>query len=157
MDWNVQSDMSAALTVWAAAGELTLATLPVTLGVHLREAHLARLMASGPLGRLVTRQARAHAEDHDMRALGQAHDGLPDDLLNFQYHPLACAVALGWPGATVVQRRLVAVVAEGILRFERAADGREVGVVTSVDAAAFSEAWLAAVEAAQLNRPVPSG
>jgi hypothetical protein len=37
----------------------------------------------------------------------RAHPGLPDDLLNFQYDPVACAVAAGWPGRAVesAQRR----------------------------------------------------
>jgi hypothetical protein len=43
------------------------------------------LGASGPLGRLLARQAEAHRQDWDMAAMGRAHAGLPDDLLNFQY------------------------------------------------------------------------
>lgn len=149
MDWNVQCDTSAALTVWSAAGDLTLATLPVTLGVHLRETHLDRLAASGPLGELLARQAQAHGIEHGMPALGRAHAGLPDDLVNFQYDPLACAVALGWPGASVEQQRLAALIEDGVLRFHETGEGKRTGVVTAVDGVAFAEAWLTAVEAAQ--------
>ena len=41
-----------------------------------------------------------------MAELGRVHAGLPDDLLNFHYDPVACAVALGWPGAAVEELRL---------------------------------------------------
>lgn len=149
MDWNLQCDTTAALTVWAEVTDLTLATLTITLGVHVRASHLGRLAGSGPLGELLARQARAHAAEFDMPALGRNHPGLPDDLQNFQYDPLACAVALGWPGATVEQRRLSAVMEGGVLRFDESADGRLVGVVTAIDADAFAERWLGAVEAAQ--------
>ncbi len=60
MDWNVQCDTRAALTVFEASAEsLTLVALPATLQAHLREAHLPRLEASGPLGLLLARQALA--------------------------------------------------------------------------------------------------
>jgi hypothetical protein len=80
--------------------------------------------------------------------LGPAHPGLPDDLLNFHYDPVACAVAAGWPGVAVRRRRLRAVLDGGVLRFAEAADGRPTGVLQDVDGEAFAEAWLAAVAAA---------
>jgi hypothetical protein len=33
-----------------------------------------------------------------MAELGREHAALPDDLVNFHYDPVACAVALRWPG-----------------------------------------------------------
>jgi inosine-uridine nucleoside N-ribohydrolase len=48
-DHNVQFDTQAA-QILAAATDLTLVTLPVTLKAHLRAADLPRLRASGPLG-----------------------------------------------------------------------------------------------------------
>lgn len=151
MDWNVQCDTFAALTV-AAAADLTLVTLPVTLRAHLTAADLPRLAATGPLGQLLARQARAHGEDHDMAALGRAHAGLPDDLVNFHYDPVACAVAFGWRGAVVQQRRLLPVFDNDVLRFEPDQAGRSTRVVVGIDSEAFANVWITAVEAAQ-HRP----
>lgn len=151
MDWNVQWDTRAAEIV-AATAELTLVTLPVTLKAHLRAADLPRLRASGPLGALLARQIKAHARDRGMEELGRAHVGLPDDLVNFHYDPVACAVALGWSGAVVEEMRLQPVLEGGVLRFRPDRRGRPTRVVVDLDGASFAETWLAAVEAAQ-RRP----
>ena len=92
MDWNVQCDTRAAAVV-AEKADLTLVTMPATLKAHLRAAHLPRLRTSGPLGRLLAHQAEAHAQEWKFGDLARAHPGLPDDLLNFNYDPVACAVA----------------------------------------------------------------
>jgi inosine-uridine nucleoside N-ribohydrolase len=73
----------------------------------------------------ITRTASAGAcrrvrHDRD----GRAHAGLADDLLNFQYDPVACAVALGWTGATTEQIPVDTTVADGVLRFHRTPGGR---------------------------------
>jgi inosine-uridine nucleoside N-ribohydrolase len=148
-DTNVQWDTRAARIVAAAATDLTLATLPVTLRAQLRAADLPRLRACGGLGRLLAEQSQAHAVDSGKAALGVAHPGLPDDLLNFHYDPVACAVAVGWPGAPVGRRTLTPARDEaGVLRFVDDPAGRPVSVVTDVDGAAFTEAWLSALAAA---------
>ena len=105
MDFNVQWDTRAAEVV-AATARLTLVTLPVTLNAHLRRTDLPRLRAAGPLGQLLARQSEAHGQTHQMEKLGRGHAGLPDDLLNFQYDPVACAVALGWSAARVEVMRM---------------------------------------------------
>jgi purine nucleosidase len=150
VDWNVQCDTDAARRVFAAAAEggLVLVTLGATLEAHLRAGQLGRLEDSGPLGRLLGRQARAHAADNGMTGMGRTHPGLPDDLLNFQYDPVACAVAVGYPVATTAVLPLCPVVEEGVLRFEEDRDGKTCQVVTAVDGPAFDEVWLTAVEAA---------
>jgi purine nucleosidase len=148
MDWNVQCDTSAAVTV-AEAADLTLVTLPVTLHAHLTAAELPRLAASGPLGDLLARQAKAHGEDHNMAELGREHAALPDDLVNFHYDPVACAVAVGWPGAVVEERHLLPVLDAGVLRFEADKAGRATRVVVRLDGEAFANVWITAVEAAQ--------
>jgi hypothetical protein len=145
MDWNVQCDKQAALLL-AASAELTLVTLPATLTAHLRAAHLPRLRASGPVGELLALQSELHARHNRFAELGRAHPGLPRDLLNFHYDPVTCAVACGWPGATVEEMRLRPVVAGGVLRFERSEAGRATRVVVGVDGAAFSELWLCSLE-----------
>jgi hypothetical protein len=88
MDWNVQCDTCAALTV-AEAADLTLVTLPVTLHAHLTAAELPRLAASGPLGDLLAPPGEGHGEDHNMAELGREHAALPDD----QWQPVANGTA----------------------------------------------------------------
>jgi inosine-uridine nucleoside N-ribohydrolase len=149
LDYNVQFDTAAARIVAGAAAPLTLATLPATLQAPLRAADLPRLRASGPLGELVAGQSEAHAVSSGKARLGPAHPGLPDDLLNFHYDPVACALAVGWPGGRLERRRLTPDLDGGWLRFADHPDGRPVDVLTSVDGPAFTEVWLAAVEAAQ--------
>ncbi len=151
MDFNVQWDTRAAEIV-AGYAQLTLVTLPATLKAHLRAADLVRLRAAGPLGELLARQSEAHAEETGMAGLGRSHAALPDDLLNFHYDPVTCAVALGWPGAVVEEARLEAVLHDTVLRFLPAPAGRLTRVVVDLDGADFAETWLAAVEAAALSR-----
>lgn len=150
-DWNVLCDSHAADIV-ATTPRLTLVPIDVTVRTHLRAADLPRLRASGPLGELLANQAQAHCEDSGNADLARVHAGLPDDLLNFHHDPLACAVALGWPGATVEELRIRPVRDGHFLRFLPGEHGRLTRVVTDVDSAAFSETWLTAVEAAQRDR-----
>lgn len=148
MDFNVQWDTHAAMTVAETADALTLVTLPATLKAPLRTADLPRLRAAGPLGELITNQSTAYAGDRNMAALGRAHATLPDDLLNFHYDPVACAVALGWPGVTLKEERLRTVLEGDVLRFQPDPEGRPRHTVSDVDGARFTEAWLTAVGAA---------
>ncbi|HMM41653.1 MAG TPA: nucleoside hydrolase [Thermomicrobiales bacterium] len=147
MDWNIQWDTRAAEVV-AAAASLTLVTLPATLAAHLCAADLPRLRAAGPLGDLLAQQSEAHGRDQGMAALGRAHAALPDDLLNFHYDPVACAVALGWSGVTIEEMKLRAVREGDVLRFNPDLDGRGVRVALDVDGEAFRERWMSAVTAA---------
>ena len=153
MDFNVQWDTRAAEIVAATAADLTLGALPATLKAHLRAADLPRLRASGPLGALLAAQSEAHARDEGLTELGRAHPALPGDLLNFHYDPVACAVALGWPGAVVEEERLRPVVEHGVLRFQPDPTGRSTRVLVDLDGPAFTETWLSAVAAGQRARP----
>jgi hypothetical protein len=58
-------------------------------------------------GQLLARQGEVYGQASQMEKLGREHSALPDDLLNFHCDPVACAVALGWSGATVEDLRLV--------------------------------------------------
>jgi purine nucleosidase len=144
-DWNIQCDQHAAMFL-ANAGNLTLVTLPSTLSAHLRACHLDRLRAAGPIGRLLAQQSGVHAADNQMHELGRAHAALPDDLLNFHYDPVTCAVALGWSGVRIETLRLQPRIAHDVLRFEPDESGRLVRVVVDVDGEAFSEMWLSRIE-----------
>jgi purine nucleosidase len=148
MDFNVQWDTRAAEIV-AAAADLTLVPLPVTLKAHLRAADLPRLRASGPLGDLLARQGQAHGDDYQMAEMGRLHAGLPDDLLNFHYDPVACAVALGWPGAALEETPLRLVHDGELIRFQPGPAGRLTRLLTDLDSDRFTEYFLSAVEAAR--------
>lgn len=145
MDWNTQCD-TAAVMILGTRARLTLVTLPATLTAHLRAADLPRLRASGPVGELLATQSELHARENGMSELGRAHPGLPDDLLNFHYDPVTCAVALGWPGATVEKMRLEPVLEGRELRFRPGDAGHGIDVVTGVRGDEFAEMWLAAIE-----------
>ena len=147
MDFNVQFDTAAAESVFAAAGSLTMVGLPSTMSAHLRAVHLPRLRLAGSVGRLLADQSEAHGVDAGMTELGRSHSGLPVDLLNVHYDPVACAVAVGWDGAVIEETRLVPTSGDGVLRFARSRNGRSTRLVTSVDGEAFSRVWLSAVEA----------
>lgn len=154
-DWNVQADTASASLVVGHAGRVTMVPLSLTVRAHLRGRHLERLRGAGPLGRLLARQAENQGAERSMADLARAHAGLPADLLGFQHDGLACAAALGWPGVTLADRRVAPVLEDEVLRFAVAEEGRTVRVAVDVDAAAFDDMWLASVEAAQAERPLP--
>jgi inosine-uridine nucleoside N-ribohydrolase len=147
-DFNVQCDGRAAEIV-AGAAELTLVTLPASMRAQLRRAQLPRLHAAGAVGALLARQSAQHEEDHaeHFRALARDFAGIADDFVNFHWDPVTAAVALGWRGGTVVERKVAARQRGTHLAFEPDSDGRPVRVVTAVDADAFTEYWLERVEA----------
>ena len=145
MDWNIQSDRAAARIVFGASNP-TVVPLHLCLDVHLRSSHLPWLNEGGPVSKLVALQGAAHGAAEHMRQLAAQHDRLPDDLLNFQYDPVAVAAALRWDCTTVEPRTMALEVdADGWLTLEERPGGRPVQLVTAVDAAAFTERWLAAV------------
>ena len=152
MDWNVQCDTNAAQVVFAGATNVTLVTVPPAFKAHLRVAHLPRLRATGALGALLTRQAEAHGADNGMADLARAHAALPDDLLNFQYDAVACAVAAGWNGAYRETMTLTPVLEAGVLRFAPDERGCVTDVVVDIDARDFTERWFTAVERASSPR-----
>ncbi|HET6794020.1 MAG TPA: nucleoside hydrolase, partial [Acidimicrobiales bacterium] len=147
-DWNVQCDTRAAEIVLGAAEDLTVVTLSATAAVHLRAAHLPRLEAAGPLGNLVARQARAHADDNHMDRYAERYPGLPTDLVNYQHDPLACAVAAGWGAVTDRQVSLHPEYEGDVLRFATEGQGRPARVVVGADDAPFAAKWLDCIRAA---------
>jgi inosine-uridine nucleoside N-ribohydrolase len=147
-DFNVQSDAAAADFVFRTAGApLTIVGLDATVQAPLRGAHLERLRKAGPVGEVLARSSLAHGTDYGNAAFAARHAGLPDDLVNYHHDPLACAVAVGWDGARVEEARLSPVMQNGVLSLVESPDGRPIRTVTAVDADAFAERWLQAIEA----------
>jgi purine nucleosidase len=146
-DFNVQQDRLAAHVVFERCDPLVV-PLAVTLEVTLRSSHVDRLRAAGPLGALLADQGEAHARDNGRTELGRSFPALPDDLLNFQYDPLACAVAAGWDGVRIQEIPTALELRDDRLWMTRRDGAPPLRVVTGVDALRFDELWLAAVERA---------
>jgi purine nucleosidase len=151
-DFNVQQDAVAASIVFERCDPIV-TPLAVTLKVCVRRAHLRALRDAGSLGALIADQAERHARDNGRDRLPASFSGLPSDLLNFQYDPLACAVALGWDGVTVepvpcsFERE-----DDGLLRMQRRESGVSLRTVVDVDAQRFEREWVDAVGAASARR-----
>ncbi len=80
-----------------------------------------------------------------MEKFGKICNGLPEDILNFQHDPLACAVALGWDGVKIEKVPLKYSVEDSWLREIIDQDGRLTKVVTKVDGKRFNQFWLETV------------
>lgn len=141
-DWNVQYDVTSARHLFEHYSP-TLIPIEVTAQTALRRAHLPTLRASGPLGQLLARQAEVFAGDEKHEEIyGRACAGLPDDIINFQHDPLACAVALGWDGVTGETVRVGTELRDGWLYEKVDEAGRAMRVITGVEAARFDALWL---------------
>jgi purine nucleosidase len=149
-DFNVQQDRWAAATVYERCNPIVV-PLAVCLEVYIRGRHLDRLRASGPLGELIAEQSARHAVDNGRTELGAAFPALPDDLLNFHYDPLACAVAAAWDGVTIEDIPTHLELKEGRLFMSRRDGEPNLRIATAVDGERFEEAWLQAVERASRN------
>jgi purine nucleosidase len=151
-DFNVQQDRRAAAIVFGRCRPVVV-PIAVTIEAYLRHAHLARLRAAGRLGRLLADQGEQHARDNGRTETGRAYPGLPDDLLNFHYDPLACAVAVGWDGV-----RFQDIPTKLELRDERLWMAPRAGepslrVATEVDGPRFEDAWLTSIDNASGRPP----
>jgi purine nucleosidase len=143
-DTNVRQDACAAKTVLDRCSPIVV-PLSTCQRVTLRMAHLDALRAGGPLAQLLADQGEAHARDLRRAELGRAYPALPDDLLNFHYDPLACAVAAGWEGVATTDLPVSTELVEGTLRMALRPGSPTLRIVTDVDAIAFERAWLEAV------------
>jgi purine nucleosidase len=147
MDFNVQFDVTSARYLFERYNP-TLIPIEVTARTALRRAYLPALRASGALGQLLARQAEATADDEKMEeTYGRTCAGLPDDIINFQHDPLACAVALGWEGVTSESARVSTELRDRWLYEQVGETGRVMRVITDVEGARFNEFWLGLVTA----------
>ena len=140
-DFNVQIDVASAAHVLEHARP-TLIPLEVTVRTAYRAAYLPDLRRAGGLAALVAHHAELHdLEHHNAETHGRTNDGLPDDILNFQHDPLACAVAVGWDGVTIEDTTLAVKVHDGLLHLSVDSSGTTYPVVTAVDAPRFNDLW----------------
>ncbi|MBC8075022.1 MAG: hypothetical protein H7Y32_03020, partial [Chloroflexales bacterium] len=109
-----------------------------------RRAYLPALRTAGPLAQLIARQAEAHAAEYNTEAqFGQTCAALPDDIINFQHDPLACAIALGWSdGVEIRTVPLRCELRDGWLVELPDEAGTPTRVVTQVNGDAFNQLWL---------------
>jgi purine nucleosidase len=146
-DFNVQQDALAAKVVFERANPLV-AQVAATLETFVRERDLGQIESAGPLGALIAEQARRRGEEYGMKTLHDLHPALPHDLLNFQYDPLAGALACGWDGATIAEFRIRPELVGTRLRLTIAGEdegGVRMRVATSVDGERLAREWAAAV------------
>ena len=143
MDFNIQVDVKSARHVIQNSNP-TLIPLSVTVETSLRRSYLDNLRMAGALGQLIARQAEEFAMDekNEMR-YGKTCAGLPQDIINFQHDPLACAIALGWKeGIEIKELPLILEDKEGLLTERIHPSGKPVRVVTKVDGGRFNEFWI---------------
>ncbi len=140
-DFNKQIDVRSAKHVLAIAN-ITLVQLSITGETFLRQAHLEPLRNSGPLGQLLAKQAEEFAKDQNFAEKYKDCRNVPKDIINFQYDPLAVAVALGWDGVKIEKLSLVMDEADGVLSERIDNSGKIFKVATRVDGERFSEFWL---------------
>jgi purine nucleosidase len=142
-DFNVQVDVKSARHVLSNSNP-TLIPISVTAETALRRSSLERLRGADALGELIAHQAEVFAADEKMDAkYGATCANVPDDIVNFQHDPLACAIALGWDGGVVIEEVPVLVEERDGWLWERIDDsGRKMRVITKIDGARFSEFWV---------------
>ncbi|HLZ10709.1 MAG TPA: nucleoside hydrolase [Chloroflexota bacterium] len=156
-DYNVQLDVRSAIYVLENS-DPTLIPMSVTLETAIRRVDLPRLRRSGPVGALIARQLEVQDRtDQNQEKLGKRYRELPDDFLNFQHDPLACAVALGWEGVTVQEVPLELDIKDGLLWETVSPNGKVTKVVTRVDGPRFNEFWLDTVSATQSDTGASRG
>ena len=146
IDYNVQVDVQSAHYVIQRSSP-TLVPLSVTVETSLRRAYLTTLRQSGPLAQLIASQAEVFAKDENIEAqYGQTCQGLPEDTINFQHDPLACAIALGWhEGVEISEIPLKSEIKDGWLCQRVDDSGKATRVVTRVNGGKFNEFWLSTV------------
>lgn len=141
-DFNIQVDVRSAKHVLEHS-QPTLIPLSLTAETYLRRADLHQLHESGPLARLIARQAEAFAQDEKMGSrYGQTCAALPNDIVNFLHDPLACAIAVGWTPAVIKEIPLRIDIQDGWLTETVDQTGRPIKVLTETNGQRFSEYWL---------------
>lgn len=142
-DFNFQIDVRSSSYVLQNSSP-TLIPLSITAETYLRKSSIDVLNNSGKLGQLLAKQARAFSEDEKYEEkYGKLCEKLPNDLINFQHDPLACAVAVGFRnGIEITKKPLLIEEKNGFIVEKVSVFGKPYNIVTKVDAALFEKYWL---------------
>jgi len=147
MDYNIQIDVNSAKYVLENSSP-TLIPVSVTVETAIKRSYLPKLRQSGKLGEILALQAEAENNSaHNEEKYGKTCKGLPEDILNFQHDPLACAVALGWDGVKINKVPLIFEIKDGWLHEVIDKEGKEIRVITQVEGKRFNEFWFKTVTA----------
>jgi inosine-uridine nucleoside N-ribohydrolase len=141
-DFNLQVDVHAAHYVLERANP-TLVPLTVSCQTALRRAYLPVLAQAGKLGELIVRQAELCARTEQTEKIyGETCSSLPNDIINFQHDPLACAIALGWrEGVEIETIPLTFEMKDTWLYEVPHPEGTSTRLVTKIDGNVFNEYW----------------
>lgn len=149
-DFNVQFDTRAVQELYGSFADITMVPMPVAMNAWITTSDLNRIKQSGELGARLAHQYSIWAIDQAWAKVGAQHEAFPNDLAGILWDPLTVLVATGWSGATIERMQLSLTLEDSVLRFvPDESNGRPVDVVTSIDSAAFREAFLSAIETAQ--------
>lgn len=146
VDYNLNADPEAAVKALSAPIPTTFVPGDVTMRAWLLEGHLRRLEeAEDPLAQALARLVRiwTPVQRRLLEAMGMS---LPPDVVAILHDPLAVATLVDRRFVTTERLRFTAAIVDGYVRtFIDPAAGREVEVVTDVDARAFADFWLETV------------
>jgi purine nucleosidase len=147
-DFNIQADIRSATHVIENSNP-TMVPLTVTVETALRKVHLPGLRQAGELGNLIAKQAEEFAIEYENEKAFADCDLVPDDIINFQHDPLACAVALGEADVEIEELPIKLDEQDGWLVERVDPDGEPTRVVTKVNGPSFNQFWLDRVCAKQ--------
>lgn len=142
MDWNIQVDVKSAKYVLENSNPI-LIPLTVTVETAIRRTYLPVLRKSGKLGEIIVLQAEGVNREYDNEGkIGKTCKNLPDDILNFQHDPLACAIALGWnDGVKIEEIPLKFEIRDNELHEIIDSSGKLTRIVSQVNGEKFNEFW----------------
>ncbi len=141
-DYNIQLDVEAAKYVLLTLSP-TMIPLSVCLGTHLTMSDVDSLEKAHDLGKLIAKQARAFAQNWENRDKYREYENIPSDFINFQYDPLACAVATNSFKEFRVETFPLDCEVKNTYLVERVSEnGKPTKIVVSVDGKAFNKHWL---------------
>jgi inosine-uridine nucleoside N-ribohydrolase len=144
-DYNIQLDVEAAKHVLENSSPVLIPLSPC-MKAHLRLSDLNTLNVSDALCRLIAKQAEVFSRDWENKDKYRSYKNIPEDLINFHYDSLACAIAIGWnEGVKIKNIPLRFQIREGFLEEIQDKNGKLVKVVTDIDGDAFNRYWLETV------------
>jgi inosine-uridine nucleoside N-ribohydrolase len=145
MDYNIQLDILSAKFVLENSNP-TLIPLPISLETFICHSDIPELKKGDELSQLMARQADVHDKTwNNAENIGKKNSKTPDDIINFLYDPLACAIAVGWDKCEINEVRLSFNIKDGLLYEEINSTGKNVKVVTHIDGESFNKFWLTTV------------